>query len=206
MVDWPALGALALASGINAAIPGPCVALTLARASRGGVVAGLAVTAGILTAEAGMVGLVLAALAGLVVVAADLVSGMIWAAAAVMVVMGLRMLATSGPAGHDRAAVRPACTGGHFGAGMLVSAASPCSLIFLLALVPLYLPAASLRGATILFVAAALIAGALVAYLGVVAIGAGACRLIGAGTRWIERAGAVCLIGFGVLAVTARLG
>ena len=43
-------------------------------------------------------------------------------------------------------------------------------------------------------------------FLGTVAIGAGSCMLVGSGARWIETTGAVCLIGFGALAVTAPLG
>jgi threonine/homoserine/homoserine lactone efflux protein len=206
MVDWLTLGALALASGINSAIPGPCVALTLARSSRGGALAGLAVVGGILFAEAGMVGMALAAFVGLLEISADLVSGLRWPAAAIMIAMGLRMLATSLQAGRGTEAARPTGAAGHFCAGMLVSVASPYNLIFLLALLPLYLPVASLTGTAVLFVVIALLAGAALAYLCAIALGAGSSRLIGAGTRWIERAGALCLIGFGVLAVTAHLG
>jgi len=206
MVDWLTLGALALASGINSAIPGPCVAITLARASRGGAAAGLVVVGGILFAEAGMIAVALAAFIGLLEISTDLVSGLRWPAAAIMIAMGLRMLAASVPVGRGGAAARPTGAAGHFCAGMLVSVASPYNLIFLLALLPLYLPAASLTGATILLVATALLVGAALAYLGIIAIGAGSGRLAGASAAWIERTGALCLIGFGVLAVTAQLG
>ena len=206
MVDWLTLGALALASAINAAIPGPCVALTVARASRGGAVAGLAVAGGILAAEVGMVAVALAVLVGLLELSADVVSGLKWPAAAVMIAMGLRMLAATCGADRNGKPAGPGGAAGDFCSGMLVSLASPYNLIFLLALLPLYLPAEALTGAMILLVTVALIAGAAVAYLGAVALGAGSCRLVGAGTRWIERAGAVCLIGFGLFAVTAPLG
>ncbi len=206
MMDWLTLGALALASAINAAIPGPCVALTVARASRSGTAAGLAVAGGILAAEAGMIAIALAMLVGLLELSAEFVTVLKWLAAAITIAMGLRMLAASWGEARENRAPGGAGAASDFCAGVLVSLASPYNLMFLMALLPLYLPADSLTGANVLFAAAALLAGATVAYLGAVAVGVGSCRLIGAGTRWIERAGAVCLVGFGLLAITAPLG
>ena len=77
--------------------------------------------------------------------------------------------------------------------------------MFFLALLPLYVRPERLTGPMAALVALALLAGAATAYLGAVAIGAGPGRL-GAGPKWIEAAGAVCLIGFGILAVAAPIG
>ena len=109
MESWLTLGALALASAVNSAIPGPCVALTIARAARGGLGAGLAVAGGILAADLALATLALAVLLGLLEISAELVSGLRWPAACLMIAMGLRMLMQScRPARGRRPAVRAA--------------------------------------------------------------------------------------------------
>ena len=177
MESWLTLGALALASAVNSAIPGPCVALTIARASRGGLGAGLAVTGGILAADLALATLALAVLLGLLEISAELVSGLRWPAACLMIAMGLRMLLQSLPAGPrpTHPAVRaapatsaPACWSASPAPTTWCSSWRCCRSTS---------GPRRLTGPMVPLVAAALLAGAAAAYLGAVAIGAGSCRL-----------------------------
>ncbi|MFO1210064.1 MAG: LysE family transporter [Amaricoccus sp.] len=201
MGDWWMLAALAGANAVNSAIPGPCVALTLARTGRGGLGSGLAVGAGILLADLCLIAVSFAVLLGLFQLSADLVSALRWPGAIVMIALGVRTLAAA--LRRDPLAVTGATVAGDAAAGFAVGLASPYNLVFFLALVPIYAPAERLTGPMAPVIVAALLAGGAVAYLGAIAVGVGSRRLTVRCGAWLEGAAAAGLVGFGLLALAA---
>ncbi|MFO1143427.1 MAG: LysE family transporter [Amaricoccus sp.] len=202
MGDWWMLAALAAANAVNSALPGPCIALTLARTGRGGLASGLAVSAGILAANLCLIAVSFAVLLGLFQLSSDLVSALRWPGAIVMIALGVRTLATA--LRRDPSAAGPGTTaGGNVAAGLAVGLSSPYNLVFFLALVPIYVPAERLTGPMAPVIVAALLAGGAIAYLGAIGVGMGSRRLAVRGGTWLEGAAAAGLVGFGVLALFA---
>jgi threonine/homoserine/homoserine lactone efflux protein len=197
-VDWIALGGIAAASAVNSALPGPCIALTLARTARGGATAGICVTSGIIVANLVLVLSAFAVLHGALDLSGDAAPTLKWLGAAVMIAFALRILYVS----SAEPELRPKTLGpsGDIAAGLVIGVSSPYNLVFYLALLPLYAQADSFTGLMVFLASAAAAAGAAVSYGGTVAAGLGSRRLCGASGRWVERAGAICLIGFCVLA------
>ena len=202
MGDWWMLAALAGANAVNSALPGPCVALTLARTGRGGLGSGLAVGTGILIADLCLIAVSFAVVLGLFQVSADLVSALRWPGAIVMIALGVRTLAAA--LRRDPSAATSGTTAaGDLAAGFAVGLASPYNLVFFLALVPIYAPADRLTGPMAPVIVAALLAGGAVAYLGAIAVGIGSRRLTVRGGAWLEGTAAAGLVGFGLLALVA---
>lgn len=83
----------------------------------------------------------------------------------------------------------------------MVGLSSPYNLVFLLALLPQFVPT-EIGLTTVVAVVAAVLAGATVAQLGAVAVGLCSRGMFGGGARWLDRAGAICLIGFAATALT----
>jgi threonine/homoserine/homoserine lactone efflux protein len=86
------------------------------------------------------------------------------------------------------------------GGGLMVGLSSPYYLVFLLALLPQFIPA-EMGIATVITVVAIVLSGAAVGQLGAVIVGLCSRSALGGGARWLDRAGAVCLIGFAVAAL-----
>jgi threonine/homoserine/homoserine lactone efflux protein len=116
--------------------------------------------------------------------------------------MAARML-LSKPANDGSATCAPHSLS-EIGAGLMVGLSSPFNLVFLLALLPQFVPA-EISIATAMAVVAAVLSGATAAQLGAVTLGLCSRGMLGGGARWLDRAGAVCLIGFAGTALAAPI-
>jgi threonine/homoserine/homoserine lactone efflux protein len=130
------LVALALATAVLVAIPGPNVALTVATSLRHGFAAGALTVAGAVAGVGIQLLLVVVGLAALLEVAASALQWIKWLGVAYIVVLGIltwRQPATDLPVGR----VRPL----FFGHGLLIAVANPKTLLFNAAFLPQFVPA-----------------------------------------------------------------
>lgn len=202
-----ALLALFLASALNAALPGPCLLLTMNRAAAAGWRAGLAVALGIVAARGLLLALAGAVIAGLLTLRAPMLDGMKWAGIVVLVLLALRVLRRAAPLpctplACDRA--RPA--GGDGLAGFALAFSSPYNLVFYLALLPQVLPPAPLSATAMATAGLAILAGGLAVQFGTVLLALGCARAGRRAGRWAERLSAACLLLFAAAAVTEPSG
>ena len=189
-------------TAINAALPGPCTNLTASRTAVAGQAAGMRITLGVLLANLVLVTITLTAMHGALTVSEQAFSAMKWAGIAVLFAMAVRMLlsrsADDGPATcaqHGMSEV---------GAGLMVGLSSPYYLVFLLALLPQFIPA-QMGIATVMTVVAIVLSGAAVGQLGSVIVGLCSRGVLGGRARWLDRAAGVCLIGFAGTAAAAPI-
>lgn len=193
------LFALVLASAINSAIPGPCIAMTIGRSARGGLGAGGLVAIGVVGANLVLCSVALSILLGLFVLSPSFYVVMKWVGIFTLVILAARMFLNA----CDRELAPKNWTGGRFRnltEGLVVGLSSPFNLIFLLALLPQLVSAEHLTALGSVFVTLAVLLGAAVSLTGAVLIGAisgGMFRKFG---RQLERLGALSMIGFALLA------
>ena len=204
-MDPIALAALFAASFVNAALPGPCIILTFGRAARGGLGAGLRVSVGVLCGDVVLVSLALLALMGLLTVSQQSLAAMKWTGVAMLVVLAARM-ARARPAGRGPVGDRRGIEAGDILSGAVLGFCSPFNLVFVLALLPQFLPAEGMDADDALLVGGGFLAGPVVAQAGAALLGAGTLRLAGSGARWIDYAGAAALFGFAGVAALAVVG
>jgi threonine/homoserine/homoserine lactone efflux protein len=191
---------LFFATAINAALPGPCTILTASRSGAAGQAAGVRITAGVLLANLVLATMTLAVMHGALTVSNQAFGAMKWAGIAVLLALAVRMLLSK--SASDGSATCASHSLSEIGAGLMVGLSSPYNLVFLLALLPQFVPA-EMGIATVMAVIAAVLSGAAVGQLGAVTVGLCSRRVLGGGARWLDRAGAVCLIGFAVTALAA---
>ncbi len=200
-----ALAALFAASVVNAAIPGPCMILTVGRAARGGLGAGLRVSAGVLCGDVVLVGLALLTLMGLLTLSTQALGAIKWSGVATLFWLAARMCGAR-PSGREPPAERRGAEAGDLLSGAVLGFSSPFNLVFLLALLPQFFPVDGMGVHGALLVGGAFLAGPAVAQVGAALLGAGALRLAGPGARWIDYAGAAALFGFAGMAALAAVG
>lgn len=150
-----ALAALALATAVLVAIPGPNVALIVAHALRYGLVAGVSTVLGTTLGVALQLLLIVFGMAALIAHAAEWLVWLRWAGVAWLLWLGVQAwrAPASGPiADEPRLFIR----------GFVIALANPKTLLFNAAFLPQFLPADASPGD------AALLAGV---YLGVILIG-----------------------------------
>jgi len=181
------------ATAINAALPGPCTILTASRSGVAGQAAGIRITMGVLLANLTLVTVTLAVIHGALTVSDQAFGVMKWGGIAVLLALAVRMLLSQ--SANEASATRPSHGLSEVGAGLMVGLSSPYNLVFLLALLPQFIPA-EIGLATVVAVVAAVLSGAAAAQLGAVAVGLCSRGVLGSGARWLDRAGAICLIGF----------
>lgn len=181
------------ATAINAALPGPCTIFTARRSDVAGQAAGMRITAGVLLANLILATITLAVMHGALTVSDQAFGAMKWAGIAVLLALAVRMLWSR--SASDRSATCASHDLSEIGAGLMVGLSSPYNLVFLLALLPQFVPA-EMDIATVVAVVAAVLSGAAVGQLGAVTVGVCSRSALGRGARWLDRAGAVCLIGF----------
>jgi homoserine/homoserine lactone efflux protein len=203
-VEPVAFFALFAIAALNAAIPGPCMILTFSRSAGGGLRSGARVSGGILLGELMLAGITFLMMLGLFTVTHEVFAAMKWAGAALLLVLAASLLQARRPA----CAGRPEGHGADVGdvvSGMLLALSSPFNLVFMLALVPQFIPSGGLDAATMLRIVTAFLSGQLVAQVGATLLGAGSLRLACVRVRWIEYACAAALIGFAGAALLAPL-
>jgi threonine/homoserine/homoserine lactone efflux protein len=192
-MDQAMFALLFFATAINAALPGPCTILTASRSAVAGQAAGMRITLGVLLANLVLATITLAVMRGVLTVSDQAFGAMKWGGIAVLLAMAARMLFAK-PVKERSAPCAPHSLS-EIGAGLMVGLSSPYNLVFLLALLPQFVPA-ELGVATVTGVLGAVLCGAAVGQLGAVTVGLCSRSVLGARSRWIERASAVCLIGF----------
>lgn len=201
-MSFVALLAIATASAINAAIPGPCVALTLVQSARGGTQAGLLVTAGLGFAVLILCSIALAITQGVLVLSAMVFLWMKWLGVCMLVVLALLTLRES------RNITLAAGSTGDKGiellvSGVVVGLSSPFNLVFFLSLLPQFVPLNGSVATSALAILTAVLAGTLLTYTVTTLIGSVSAGFSPGIGRKIERFGALSMLGFAALAATA---
>lgn len=203
-MDPLALAALFIASTINAAIPGPCILLIIGRSARGGLRAGLWVVTGVLFSALVLVTVAILTLLGLLTISLGALTAMKWIGVAILLWLAAGMIRARPPASADHPA-RSLADVGDLVSGAMVGFSSPINLVFLLALLPQFVPATGLAPDAALLLGGAYLAGGLVAETAAALFGAASLRLTGGNSRWIELGGAAALFGFAGMALLAPL-
>jgi threonine/homoserine/homoserine lactone efflux protein len=195
--------------------PGPDTVYVLSRGVGDGRATGLRAACGVATGVLVHTAVVVGGLAALLRAVPTAYLVVKYVGAAYLVVLGVRALlgrsegATVDDAGPDAAAgpddgpTRPGSTAGGFRRGLLVNVLNPKVALFFLAFLPQFVPRGDAVGLAALGGTYAVLT---LAYLGVVAVGAGslADRLTGR-ERALERASGVVLLAFGALAAAESL-
>lgn len=192
-MDVAALTVLFSMTAINAALPGPCTILTASRSAVAGQAAGSRITLGVVLANLVLVTITLAAMQGVLAISDQAFAAMKWAGIALLLALAVRML-LSKPV-RDGAPTRNPHSVSEVGAGLLVGLSSPYNLVFLLALLPQFVPS-EMSITTAMAVVLTVLSGATVAQLGAVAVGLWSRGILGNGARWLDRVGAICILGF----------
>ncbi len=204
-MDLATYFAFAAASIVLLIIPGPTVLLVVSYALTQGRRVALATAAGVALGDFTAMTLSLAGLGALLAASATLFTVLKWIGAAYLVYLGIRLW-RSPPALPDMPASAPARpVGGIFAHAFVVTALNPKSIAFFVAFVPQFidnsvaiLPQLAIMEATFVGLAAinalvfALVADRLRARIRRPAV-----------LKWLNRAGASCLVGLG--AATAAL-
>ena len=145
----------------------------------------------------------LAVMHGALTVSDQAFGAMKWGGIAVLFALAVRML-LSRSADDDRPATSAQLGMSEVGGGLMVGLSSPYYLVFLLALLPQFIPA-EMGIATVMTVVAIVLSGAAVGQLGAVIVGLCSRGVLGGRARWLDRAAAVCLIGFAATALVAPI-
>lgn len=202
MIDLLSFHAAALygAAFINAALPGPGVALAASRTARSGVASGLRVSIGLLVGLMATMLCALAAMFGVLSLSPRLFEITRWTGIAVLVGLGVvALLPTRRPTGAPDGRRQ---TLGDFGAGLLVGVTNPNLLVFLLALLPQFVRSGPDDPVGVGLAVVAFLAGGVAGQIGAVVFGAASRRMAGGHARWLDFASSGALLGFAALAVT----
>lgn len=199
-MDPLALLALFAAALINAVIPGPGIALTIARAARDGAAAGLRVALGVCLSATVLVLLAWTIVTGALQLLPEALETIKGFGIVVLLVLGLHMLrASRGTAALQRTATRHGRAGDIL-AGVAVGLTSPINLLFKIAILPQFIAAESATPAAVALTLAAVLLATAIPMVGLAVLTAGAMQRRPLPTVWITRAGACCLLGFAALA------
>lgn len=187
---------------VAAAMPGPCVVLTLARTSAAGASAGLRVTGGVMAGAAVVTLVAFAAMLGAISIADAALTLMKWLGVAVLLALAAHtLLGTLRPG----AAPLPPGPGRRDGwAGAAVVICSPSVLIFLIAMLPQFLTGGSSDLGPALRAALVFLAGVASAQVAAVALGYCSIRLGMGPRRWADRASGLLLVAFAGMAAFAN--
>ena len=198
------ISAIIVASAINSAMPGPCVALNLACSARSGLLAGLAVCFGTILAKIGLTIVALFVMLGALNIGETAFQTMSWIGASLLLFLSIRILTcrnfATAPTVRDHSHLFR-----DFSAGLCVGLCSPFNLVFLLVLLP-QLTSGAVVGygaAAVTIVAVAL--GAAVSSIVVSLIGAASVSSRAQWVRPLEYASAISMIGFAVVGVTSQI-
>ena len=194
---------LYLAIFVNAALPGPCAVLALARTAAAGPVAGGRVTAGVLAGVSLVTLLAFAVMLGAIGIADGALTVMKWVGVVVLLGLALRTLAASlrpTASGPRRA---PVLAIGDAWAGASVVLCSPSVLVFLLAMLPQFLVEGTTDLRPALRASGVFLAGVAAAQAVAVGLGAWSIRLGSGSRRWADRASGLLLVAFAGMAAFA---
>ena len=205
-MELTTLSTITVASAINTAMPGPCVALTVGRSARDGLAAGLAVSLGVILANLLLAALALSIMLGIVALSETAFLAMKWAGAGALILLALHMLF---PSRKGTASQHVSAHGQFYDlvAGLTVGLSSPFNLLFLLALLPQMVPTSAFDvfGIGIGLTIAAILVGAAISLCGVTLLGILSNSTIERAGRPIECFGALAMIGFAAVSITTPI-
>lgn len=197
---------LLAATAVNAVVPGPGMLLTVGLSAARGFAAGVRVTLGFLLGQLVTLGLAWSVMAGVMALSDQGLTMLRHAGVAVL--LGLALLLLFGTP-IDRVAAPGLAAGragrrwlGDLGGGLLTALTSPVHLVFMLALLPQFVPLATVSRPELALVTAALMAVTTVPMLAAAGLGAGTGRLGFGWARHVQRGSAVALMGFAAMAAT----
>lgn len=196
--------AIIVASAINSAMPGPCVALNLACSARRGLLAGLTVCSAIVLANIGLTIVALLVMLGTLNIGDTAFQAMNWVGASLLMFLSIRILIrrkkTATANVKDNSSLRR-----DFSAGLCVGLCSPFNLVFLMVLLPQLTPdaAASYGASAVTILAVAL--GAAVSSVVITLIGAASVSSRAHWVRPLEYISAIAMIGFAITGVTSQI-
>ena len=196
--------AFALASTVLLLIPGPTVLLVVSYALTQGRKVAVAVAAGVALGDFTAMTLSLAGLGAVLLASSTLFTALKWIGAAYLIYLGIRLWRA--PVSLPSADAPPGNTPGIFGHAFLVTALNPKSIAFFVAFVPQFIDHSAALLPQLAVMEATFVGLATVNALAY-ALAADRLRLRirRPGTlKWMNRAGASCLVGMG--AATAALG
>lgn len=190
--------AFALASIVLLIIPGPTVLLVVSYALTQGKRVALAMAAGVALGDLTAMTLSLAGLGALMLASATLFTVLKWAGAAYLVYLGIRLW-RSEPALPETADLPQAPVRGIFGHAFVVTALNPKSIAFFVAFVPQFIDHdAPLLPQLVIMEATFVTLAGLNALVFALAADQLRQRIRKPGViRWMNRAGAGCLVGMG---------
>ena len=194
---------LAAASFTNAILPGPCILLTVSRASSCGLRSALMVSWGVVLANLALVSVAVLTMVGLLFVSQEALGMLRWLGLAVLLLLGLKLL-SSKPA-PESSEMQRSTPWRDAGAGFLVGVSSPYNLVFMLALLPQFVPASGISSEVGFVMAAAVLGGALLAQLCASGAGLAAAKLLALTTSrgLFDRVGGLTMVGFaGLFAIS----
>jgi threonine/homoserine/homoserine lactone efflux protein len=163
------------------------------------------VSAGVVVADIVLTALAFGVMFGFLSVSGGMLAAMKWVGVVALLLFainGLRCASFSveSTSKHGSSPAHDFC------AGAAVVLASPFTMIFLLALLPQFVPSSGSDVRPALIAAGVFVAGSAAAQAGGVLFGAYSLRIGGLRTRWVENAGAVLLMGFAGAAVFTPVG
>lgn len=203
-MDPATFAAIALTSAVNSAMPGPCVAMNFARSARNGLSAGIAITLGVILANIGLTIVALLVIVGSLNVHPSLYAAMNVAGALILSALAFRILfATQQVRENPDAPARRSHV--DVAAGLSVGLFSPFNLVFLLVLLPQLTVGMSSETVTSAGIVTAVALGAAISSMAISALGAGIVGKRSYLVRPLECAGALAMIGFAVLGMTAHV-
>lgn len=198
------IAAIFIASAINSAMPGPCLALKLACSARSGLLAGMVASFGTILASIGLTIVALLVMLGTLNVEETAFQAMSWVSASLLIFLAIRIL-TSRRAVASLSVEDSSHPRRDFSAGLCVGLCSPFNLVFLLVLLPQLIPDAAVGygNAAIAIVAVAL--GAAVSSVAVVLIGVASVSSHAHLVRPLECVSAIAMIVFAVTGVASQI-
>ena len=196
---------LLAATAMNSVVPGPGILMCVGISAARGFGTGVSVTLGMAIGTLVLQGVVWAVMAGTVVLSENGLD--LLRMVGVALLLGLAFLLLFGTP-VDRVAA-PGLQAGRFGrrwlgncgGGLLTALASPVHLVFMLALLPQFVPFQEVSQAEIALITAALVVMTSIPMLAAAAFGAGTGRLGLGWARHVQRGSGVALLGFAAMAV-----
>lgn len=197
---------LLAATAVNAVVPGPGMLLVIGLSAARGFGAGVRVTLGFLLGKLLTLAIVWSVMAGIMAVSADGLT--VLRHGGIAVLLGLALLLLFGTP-VDRVAAPGLAAGrvgrrwmGDLGGGLLTALTSPVHLVFMLALLPQFVPFAEVSRLELALVTAALMVISMIPMLAAAGLGAGTGRLGFGWARHVQRGSGVALLGFAAMATT----
>lgn len=192
------LAAVFSAALLNSLAPGPSTFLVLARASTAGLVAGFAVTAGVVSAQ-----MIHLAVAGLILVLAlplsdHALTGLQLGGAALLIYMAWRLL---GESRDDPTLSSDQVVRSDYRHGAMVGLANPFNLIFMFGLLPQMLPAADLSSLDAVWITLIVLFASVVPKVVLVLIASSFSKANRLAAPWISRAAGLGFLAYAAVAV-----